>query len=716
MITPKNILVHGVNGIWWGHIRRLLCLLDWLKDASEREVFFATNCSFITPIQEHSYTLIPLLYWIDDTLSSINFDQYQKYLLETFSAIIKEKSIDIMIHDTFFSFEVVKKFPSLKHILVLRNSESSYLQDIEKYFHFFDSICIPHHQQELSFDKRKFFSHYQQVSYIGYVWEKLSYEISDGSIVFSVWYWGNKEEVKKVFSYFLELINNASDILSEKKLHFFLWKHYEDLSKTLQFPPESILHTFNSEFSSLLWKAELYIWSAWYNTVNEILRLSKKAFFFPLERSKESQKERVEYFQSLFWEDYYKLWTQNIFQDTSSIKTLLSQKQKSISDELFTWVQNFSEIMSRYFQEKKVLLWKHIYLPRSEYFIYREILALKNTWYTPYILCFESKEREKFPYKYVFQLPGKYKKLFTREYPHIFDKKLYIECLLFIQKFIEKEDISLVYTEFLFDGFFLSPLKKLMPNIAFFSAARGNDVYHYLPVIWSSFLSNFDAVFVRDEVMKTYLTSYPSNISQIVKVRSYLDLEEYRFEKKTFQKTRLLIGGRFTPKKQIPLLLNLWELLLKNKVISHVGIIGDGEEKEEILEKIQTSRYRTYFQYHGMLTHDDLIELFWLYDIYINYSKKAENGDDEGIPNLISENMLSWNLVFSTLTWGIGEILQDGETGYTLCGDISVDALKIQDCLEKADFSHIIDAAREKIHKEFSYEQSISKIISCFTK
>ena len=113
---------------------------------------------------------------------------------------------------------------------------------------------------------------------------------------------------------------------------------------------------------------------------------------------------------------------------------------------------------------------------------------------------------------------------------------------------------------------------------------------------------------------------------------------------------------------------------------------------------------------YGFLPHKDLRKTINTYNCFIGYSKKTALGDNEGIPNLLLENILSGNLVFSTLTGGIGELFSDGAPN-ALSGDIEEDANKIARIFPDTALIHeMIRKNFTKTREMFHPEKSIVKL------
>jgi hypothetical protein len=265
----------------------------------------------------------------------------------------------------------------------------------------------------------------------------------------------------------------------------------------------------------------------------------------------------------------------------------------------------------------------------------------------------------------------------------------------------------------LFDAYFINKLKLFFPDISIISAWRWYDVYSFLKNIndLNKIFWKIDKILVRDHSMYTEIINYWIEKEKVEIVRSVIVFSKYYFIKKDFKKINILIWWRFVEKKWILELLYLIKLLNENNFIWNIWLIWDWILKKEILDKINELWLKEKIKYYWFLEHNKLISILKDYNCFINYSKVWKKGDNEWIPNLISENILSWNLIFSTNVWGIWEIIKDWYSWFILSWNIDTDYWKIKKILNnRMFFNSIIDNGYFIINDVFSYNNSIKKL------
>ncbi|MDP2395679.1 MAG: hypothetical protein Q8S84_02060 [bacterium] len=109
-------------------------------------------------------------------------------------------------------------------------------------------------------------------------------------------------------------------------------------------------------------------------------------------------------------------------------------------------------------------------MPKSENFIYEELSLLEKV--NPIIFTLKMDNNHIFPNNFNIVYRKEFDTLLDIEYPKINDTELYIKYLKYFVFLIKKYDIKIIYTEFLFDAFFISKIKTLLLDIKIYSAAR----------------------------------------------------------------------------------------------------------------------------------------------------------------------------------------------------------------------------------------------------
>jgi len=128
----------------------------------------------------------------------------------------------------------------------------------------------------------------------------------------------------------------------------------------------------------------------------------------------------------------------------------------------------------------------------------------------------------------------------------------------------------------------------------------------------------------------------------------------------------LLTVARITRKKGLPTVYHALRRLADRGVAFSHCLIGDGDDRDEVLALISALKLDDRCRWLGTLPHDKVLEQFRASDCFVLGCEIADDGDRDGIPNVIVESLAMGVPVVSTNVSSIPEILVNGETGLTV--------------------------------------------------
>lgn len=244
-------------------------------------------------------------------------------------------------------------------------------------------------------------------------------------------------------------------------------------------------------------------------------------------------------------------------------------------------------------------------------------------------------------------------------------------------------------------------------DVSSYTKKHGSDVYHKV------FKKN-DHIIALSDNMAQDLQKLGCNKRKIRTVKLGIDLEKFEFrprEKSREESYKILTVGRFVEKKGIKYGLET-VAKLKEKYHLEYNIVGDGELRGEIEEKIEELGLQEEVDLHGYVEYSRMREMMYENHILLAPSVKAEDGDKEGAPMVIIEGQATGMPVISTRHSGIPEIVKEGESAY-LAEERNSKELseKLEKMMEESDrWNDKALAGRGFIEKNHSIDRMVEKL------
>ncbi len=129
------------------------------------------------------------------------------------------------------------------------------------------------------------------------------------------------------------------------------------------------------------------------------------------------------------------------------------------------------------------------------------------------------------------------------------------------------------------------------------------------------------------------------------------------------QPYRILTIARLTAKKGLPTVYMALKILADRGVKFEHTLIGDGEDREIILQLIKKLGLSSVTQWLGTRPHHVVLDHYRTADLFVLGCEVASNGDRDGIPNVLMESMAMGVPVVATDISAIPELVRDGQTG-----------------------------------------------------
>lgn len=180
----------------------------------------------------------------------------------------------------------------------------------------------------------------------------------------------------------------------------------------------------------------------------------------------------------------------------------------------------------------------------------------------------------------------------------------------------------------------------------------------------------------------------------------------------------ILSVGRLVPKKGMRDLVTACHLLHSRGIAFRCVIIGEGPLRQELESHIAELGLTAMVTLPGAMAHDRLLAFYGQATVFALAPHVTEDGDRDGIPNVLAEAMAAGTPVVSTAVSGIPELIEDGRTGLLVPPR---DPVVLADTLERVlvDASlrrRLAAASRGKIEERFECWETAKALRALFVQ
>lgn len=180
---------------------------------------------------------------------------------------------------------------------------------------------------------------------------------------------------------------------------------------------------------------------------------------------------------------------------------------------------------------------------------------------------------------------------------------------------------------------------------------------------------------------------------------------------------KLLTVARITEKKGLPTLYKALRMLKEKNFKFNHTLIGDGDDREKILQLIKDLNLTDCCRWLGTRTHTEVLKQFEQSDLFVLACEIAANGDRDGIPNVLVEALAMEVPALSTTVSAIPEILLNSKSGMTVApGNATVMADAIENIFtDTALRQTIIRGGRKHTSQNFDNRTLVAQLGDIFS-
>ncbi len=177
----------------------------------------------------------------------------------------------------------------------------------------------------------------------------------------------------------------------------------------------------------------------------------------------------------------------------------------------------------------------------------------------------------------------------------------------------------------------------------------------------------------------------------------------------------IIAVGRLEEKKGFEILLQACKILADQNIMPHCIIVGEGPQREMLMAKIRDLGL-TNVELSGGMGFDRVKMLMAESVMLVHPGRITENGDHDGIPNVLLEAMALAKPVVATSVGGVAELVEDGVNGLSVKPDDPVElAGSIKALLtDKVRAGKMGKEAKEHIKKHFEISGTVQPLFKYF--
>ncbi len=262
---------------------------------------------------------------------------------------------------------------------------------------------------------------------------------------------------------------------------------------------------------------------------------------------------------------------------------------------------------------------------------------------------------------------------------------------------------------------------SLLSGKPFSFTAHAKDIYTSNPDQLREKIRLAEFVVTCTEYNKRYLEDIAEGLETPIHC-IYHGIDLKLFSPKTDHNTcstpyNLLTVARITEKKGLPTLYKALSMLKeKNFKFNHI-LIGDGDDRDAILQLITELKLTDCCHWLGTRTHTEVLKQFEQSDLFVLACEIAANGDRDGIPNVLVEALAMGVPSLSTTVSAVPEILLHKKSGVTVVpGDAVIMAKTIETILTDTELRKtIIQGGRKHTSQNFDNRTLVAQLGDIFT-
>ncbi|MHB8596412.1 MAG: glycosyltransferase family 4 protein [Ktedonobacteraceae bacterium] len=300
-----------------------------------------------------------------------------------------------------------------------------------------------------------------------------------------------------------------------------------------------------------------------------------------------------------------------------------------------------------------------------------------------------------------------------------------------LAKLLEQQNIRWLHAHFAHGPTTVADFVYLLTKIPFSFSAHAKDVYESSPDLLIRKIRRAQFVATCTGASKCYLTGLFDGLPDAEQQQQKIHLVYHGVNTQQFSPDEtnlrgdevnrvplILSVGRLVEKKGYQYLIMACKILIERGIQFHCAIYGSGPLQQDLQQQIAQLDLEEYVHLYGDRTQETLPAIYRGATLFVLAPCIAQDGDRDGMPNVLLEAMATGLPVVSTPVGGIPELIEHERNGLLVP---EKDALLLANALD-----HLLcDAtlrnrlgkeARHFITAHFDAEQNLQRLLTCFQR
>jgi len=285
---------------------------------------------------------------------------------------------------------------------------------------------------------------------------------------------------------------------------------------------------------------------------------------------------------------------------------------------------------------------------------------------------------------------------------------------------LREEGVSQIHAHFANRATVVAMVASRLLGVPYSLTAHAYDIY-VSPVMLPQKMAGARFVATCTDYNRAHLERIDGGrfVGKIHLIYHGLDLSKFEPDRRLPDDGRrplLLSVGQLKEKKGFPYLLRACRILKDYGYDFACEIIGEGPQRPELEAMITDLGLGGTVVLRGAVPHVEVLERYAAATLFALACVPAEDGDRDGIPNVLLEAMAMRVPVVSTHFSGIPEAVEDGRTGLLVpSGDTEALAKALMRLLDDRDLRDKMGrAGRERVEERFDIRDNIGRLVDLF--